>query len=83
MDAIYRNLQDSELPVKLQAATSIHKLLNNEETFQFLKPALKDILEQYLKLMGEIDSEELVGALEEIVSHFKDDIAPYALQLTE
>ena len=48
-----------------------------------MKPALKDILEQYLKLMSEIDSEELVGALEEIVSHFKDDIAPYALQLTE
>ena len=29
--------------------------------------------------MSEIDSEELVGALEEIVAHFKDDIAPYAL----
>jgi len=28
--------------------------------------------------MSEIDSEELVGALEQIVSHFKDDIAPYA-----
>jgi len=28
--------------------------------------------------MSEIDSEELVGALEEIVGHFKDDIAPYA-----
>jgi hypothetical protein len=33
--------------------------------------------------MSEIDSEELVRALEEIVGHFKDDIAPYALQLTE
>lgn len=32
--------------------------------------------------MSEIDSEELVGALEEIVKHFKDDIAPYALELT-
>jgi hypothetical protein len=33
--------------------------------------------------MSKIDSEELVRDLEEIVGHFKDDIAPYALQLTE
>lgn len=34
-------------------------------------------------MMSEIDSEELVAALEEIVSHFKDDIGPFALELTE
>lgn len=33
--------------------------------------------------MSDIDSEELVGALEEIVKHFKDDIAPYAIDLTQ
>lgn len=33
--------------------------------------------------MGEIDSEDLVTALEEVVGHFKDDITPYALQLSE
>ena len=31
--------------------------------------------------MGEIDSEELVSALEEIVKHFKNDIGPYAINL--
>jgi hypothetical protein len=34
-------------------------------------------------MMNEIDSEELVNALEEIVSFFKDDIAPFAIELTE
>jgi hypothetical protein len=60
------------------AATSIHKLLSNDIAIEFLKPALKQILEVYLSMMKEIDSEELVSALEEIVSHFKDDIGPYA-----
>jgi hypothetical protein len=46
-----------------------------------LKPALKNILEVYLKLMSEIESEELVGALEEIVKHFGEDIGPYAIEL--
>ncbi len=49
----------------------------------FLKPALKNLLQIYLKLMQEIESEELVGALEEIVKHFKDDIGPYAVELAE
>ena len=34
-------------------------------------------------MMNEIDSEELVSALEELVSFFSDDIGPHALQLTE
>jgi hypothetical protein len=33
--------------------------------------------------MNDIDSEELVGALEEVVKHFKEDIGPYALELTQ
>jgi len=57
--------------------------MHNEEATKFLKPALKDILGQYLKIMSEIDSEELVSALEEIVKHFKEDIGPYAIDLCE
>ena len=83
IDLIYRCLYDSELPVRLTAACSIHKLLHNDIASEALKPALKNILEVYLKLMGEIESEELVSALEEIVGFFKDDIEPYALRLTE
>lgn len=83
IDLIYKCLHDTELPVRLTAATSIHKLLHNDVAAEMLKPALKLVLEAYLKLMTEIESEELVSALEEIVSHFKDDIEPYALQLTE
>ncbi len=44
-----------------------------------LKPHLKEILESYLKLMQEIESEELVNALEEIVSLYNEDIGPFAL----
>lgn len=69
--------------MRFQAALTIHKLLENEVTFNFLKPALSQILQKYLDLMNEIDSEDLVTALEEVVSHFKDDIYPFASELTE
>jgi hypothetical protein len=58
-------------------------LLYNDVAIEFLKPALKNILEIYLKIMQEIDSEELVSALEEIVKHFKEDIIPYAMDLAQ
>ena len=48
-----------------------------------LKPHLGQILTAYLKLMTEIESEDLVNALEEIVNLYSDDIGPFALQLTE
>ena len=67
--------------MRLNAATSLHKLLTKDEANDILKPVLGDLLKQYLKIMGEIDSEELVSALEEIVKHFKNDIGPFALRL--
>ena len=82
-DMIYRCLFDPELPVRVTAGTSIHLLLQNTQASNFIKPALKNILEVYLKMMTEIDSEDLINALEEIVSLYKDDIEPYALQLSE
>ena len=47
-----------------------------------MKPHLKQVLEVYLKMMDEIDSEELVKALEGIMSIFADDMAPFALQIS-
>jgi len=60
-------LFDEELPVRYAAANSIKSLLTLSHILEFLKPALKNLLEIFLKLMSQIESEELVGALEEIV----------------
>lgn len=46
-----------------------------------VKGYLSEILRIYLKLMDEIDSEELVAALEGIVEQFSNDIGPFAYEL--
>ncbi len=74
---------DPALPVRLNAAIAMKELLRDENACNMLKPHLKEILESYLKLMNEIESEELVNALEEIVSLYNEDIGPFAIQLTE
>ena len=76
-------INDTQLPVRLQAALSIAKLLQNDRAAEILKPHLRQVLEAFLKLMTEIESEELVNALEEVVTLYKDDIGPFAIQLTE
>ena len=83
IDYIYQCFNDqSNMAVRVMAGKTIYKLLRNNELAQsFLRPALKDILQGYLKMMNEIDCEELVTALEKIVSYYKEDMEPYALML--
>mmetsp|Transcript_21270 Transcript_21270/g.20419 ORF Transcript_21270/g.20419 Transcript_21270/m.20419 type:complete len:210 (+) Transcript_21270:1626-2255(+) len=84
-DRMYKLLVfHADLPVRMAAATSMHLLLERNPTFsEFLKPALKQIIEVYLKLMQEIDSEELVEGLQEFVGHFEAEIPPFAIQLAQ
>ena len=55
--------------------------MGNNVAENFLRPALGQLLELYLKIMDEVDSEDLVGALEGIMTVFSDDIAPHAVNL--
>jgi hypothetical protein len=56
-------------------------MLTNTTAKDFLKPALGNILEVYLKLISEIDSEKLVSSLETIMQKYSDDMGPYALKI--
>ena len=80
-DGVYQNLSNEHLPVRLSAALALSKLIQNETAANFMKPALSSILQVYLKIMNEIDSEELIEAFEQIVNIFKDQLAPYALEI--
>lgn len=81
IDGVYKSLFVEELPTKLSAAVALSQMLSNKVVSEFLKPALKNILEVYLKLISEIDSEKLVAALEAIMARYKDDMGPYAVQI--
>jgi hypothetical protein len=70
VDGVYKNLFSEELPVRLSAAISLSRLLDNKTTTDFLRPALRSIFETYLKMMDEIESEELVQSLNEFMTEF-------------
>lgn len=80
---MYQNLYADDLPVRLSAAVALSQFLKNSTAQEFLKPALKNILEVFLKIIAEVDSEKLVSALEDIMTIYRDDIGPYAIQITQ
>jgi importin-7 len=75
--------QDHEIPVKVTAASTLYKLLKKPVLKEVFEPQLGKILQTYLELMNEVESEDLVCALEEIVAIFSNSIEPFAVELCE
>jgi len=83
LDKIFFGMHDDNLAIRMQAAITLHKFIKEKEVRHLLKDKLGELFKTYLKIMGEVDSEELVGALEEIVEIFSDDISPFAVDLCQ
>lgn len=81
--AICQLLLDADLPVRYEASLALPKLLKWDTSKARLSGELKNVLEIYLKLMNEIDSEDVVEALESVISMFPKEIIPFALELTQ
>lgn len=74
---------DPDLPVRIEAATGLPRILLWDISKERVSSEIKDILQVYLKIINEIDSEEVVDALEDIVGRFSTEIIPYALEFTQ
>ena len=83
LEAVCKLLIDEELPVRYEAALALPKILSWEVSKARLSTELKNVLEIYLKLINEIDSEDVVEALESVISIFPKEILPFSLELTQ
>ena len=80
-ELIFKLLSDQEIVVKITASSALYRLMKKPQLKNELSPNLGTILNTYFSLMNEIDSEDLVFALKEIVTIFKDIVEPYSLQI--
>lgn len=78
VQAVCHSLSDSELPVKLEAALAISRLVMNEDVPQYIKPILPQLLEQYFRIIEEVGNEDVVETLSALIGQMEDEIAPYA-----
>ncbi len=55
--------------------------MDHEIAVEFIRPGLESLLKTYLKIMDDIDFDELVNALQNIVDVYEEEIAPFAVAL--
>jgi len=81
IDKLVQHLYSNHIAVKVNAACALSELLDHEEAVNFIRPGLEQVLRIFLKIMDDIDFEDLVGALRKIVEVFENEIAPFAVSL--
>jgi len=67
------------LPVRVNAAIALIKMLEHEIAVEFLRPGLETVIKIYLKLIDDIDYDGLIECLKTIVDVFEEEIGPYAV----
>lgn len=80
--SVIQCLKDPELPVRVSAALSITPFLQHETIHEAMKPHVQTIMHELLTLTNEIDMDTLTSVMEELVSNFSEQIAPFAVQLS-
>ena len=76
-------LKDPDLPVKVDAIVSLGSFVETADDISQIRPILPQLLDEFFALMNEVESEEMVFTLETIVEKFGEEIAPYAMGMTQ
>lgn len=74
-------LHHEHIVVKVEAAIALSELLSHEKAVDLIRPNLGNMLRKFLKIMDEIDVEQLITSLRNIVDAYGDELAPYAVSL--
>ena len=76
-------MRDPDLPVRVEAVVALGAFIHAAEDVSALKSILPQLLDDFFKLMNEVESEDVVYTLETITERFGEDIAPFALGMTQ
>lgn len=81
--SVCKLMMDTDLPVRIEAATSLPKLLSWDISKSKIRMEIQNVLTIYLELMNQIDFEDLVEALEDIIGSFSSEITPFAIEFSK
>lgn len=81
LSGVLNCMNDAEFPVKVASCTALAALLENPVVAHSIPPYLPRIVETILTLANEIELDSLSYVLEDIVTQFAEEMAPWAAQL--
>lgn len=83
LQCLIEGLKDPALPVQAAAACSLQVLIEKEGATELLRPLLPQIVNEYFRIMEEVENESVLVALQNIVHQFGDEIAGLAPQMVQ
>lgn len=76
-------IMDSELPVRVQAASAMGELVAHDEVHNAMAPNAGRLMQELLKLSDETDLDVLMTTQEKIVNQFSEELLPFSVQLVQ
>lgn len=83
LQCVVSRMQDPELPVRVDSVFALRSFIEACKDLNEIRPILPQLLDEFFKLMNEVENEDLVFTLETIVDKFGEEMAPYALGLCQ
>jgi hypothetical protein len=80
---VVSRLQDPDLPVRVDASVALRYFVEAVKDLDLLRGVLPQLLNEFMKLINEIENDDLIHTLEAIVEKFGDEIAPYATTICQ
>ena len=83
LQGLINGLRDQCLPVKATAADSMRVLVNSASAKPMILPILTELVNEYFKIMSEIESESVVAGLFALVENFCEELVPLSGPMIE
>nr|XP_017226651.1 PREDICTED: importin beta-like SAD2 isoform X2 [Daucus carota subsp. sativus] len=83
LQSVVAGMRDPELPVRVDSVFALRSFVEACKDLDEIRPILPQLLDEFFKLMNEVENEDLVFTLETIVDKFGEEMAPFALGLCQ
>merc|ERR1719394_920109 len=76
---------DEEVPVKVEAAIALQMMLSSqgENTKAFVKPRIREITMELLKIIRETENDDLTTVMQKIVCSYTEELMPVAVDICQ
>ncbi|KAL2459824.1 Importin beta-like SAD2 [Forsythia ovata] len=83
LHSVVAGMRDPELPVRVDSVFALRSFVEACKDLGEIRPILPQLLDEFFKLMNEVENEDLVFTLETVVDKFGEEMSPYALGLCQ
>jgi hypothetical protein len=83
LEGIVNCLSDEDLPVRVEASSALGYILKLKQAKEIIQPFLGDIIQQYIAIMGEVEADVFVIALNSLIQRFRKEVIPYLVAVVD